>query len=318
MTGQPHRVAIFGATGTAGRATAEALVAAGFDMLSLGRRDPEIAGVAHEATALQDANALAQVFTRHGVEAVVSCLASRTGLPADAWLIDHDMNQRVLAAAEAADVRQFVLLSAICVQKPHLAFQQAKLAFEATLIASEMTHSIVRPTAFFKSLSGQVDRLRAGKPFLIFGDGSLTACKPISDSDLGRYMAGCLTDPDKHNQILPIGGPGPAMTAKEIGLALFEALDLPPQFRPVPPTLLRTIAGGLGLAGKVVPRLAEKASLARIGHYYATESMLVWDAARGFYDADATPEFGTDTLPEFFHQLARGEAAVARGDHAVF
>ena len=293
-------------------------MAAGFDVLSLGRRDPEIAGVAHEATALQDANALAQVFTRHGVEAVVSCLASRTGLPADAWLIDHDMNRRVLSAAEAAGVGQFVLLSAICVQKPHLAFQQAKLAFEATLIASEMTHSIVRPTAFFKSLSGQVDRLRAGKPFLIFGDGSLTACKPISDSDLGRYMAGCLTDPDKHNQILPIGGPGPAMTAKEIGQALFDALELPPQFRTVPPSLLRTIAGGLSLAGTVVPRLAEKASLARIGHYYATESMLVWDAARGFYDADATPEFGNDTLPEFFHQLARGEAAVARGDHAVF
>ena len=280
-------------------------MAAGFDVLSLGRRDPEIAGVAHEATALQDADALAQVFTRHGVEAVVSCLASRTGLPADAWLIDHDMNQRVLAAAEAADVRQFVLLSAICVQKPHLAFQQAKLAFEATLIASEMTHSIVRPTAFFKSLSGQVDRLRAGKPFLIFGDGNLTACKPISDGDLGRYMAGCLTDPDKHNQILPIGGPGPAMTAKEIGQALFDALELPPQFRTVPPSLLRTIAGGLSLAGTVVPRLAEKASLARIGHYYATESMLVWDAASGFYDADATPEFGTDTLQEFFHQLAR-------------
>ena len=64
---------------------------------------------------------------------------------------------------------QMVLLSAICVQKPLLAFQHAKLAFEKHLIKSGLTYSIVRPTAFFKSLSGQVERVRRGKPFLIFG-----------------------------------------------------------------------------------------------------------------------------------------------------
>ena len=42
----------------------------------------------------------------------------------------------------------------------------------------------MRPTAFFKSLSGQVERVRGGRPFLLFGDGTLTACKPISDADL--------------------------------------------------------------------------------------------------------------------------------------
>ena len=35
-----------------------------------------------------------------------------------------------LAAAAEAGVAHFVLLSAICVQKPLLAFQHAKLAFE--------------------------------------------------------------------------------------------------------------------------------------------------------------------------------------------
>jgi len=83
-----------------------------------------------------------------------------------------------------------VLLSAICVQRPHLAFQRAKLAAEAALAASGLRYSIVRPTAYFKSLSGQLDRLRAGRPFLVFGDGRVTACKPISDGDLARYMVG--------------------------------------------------------------------------------------------------------------------------------
>jgi hypothetical protein len=38
-----------------------------------------------------------------------------------------------LHTAQAAGVKHFVLLSAICVQKPLLVFQQAKLAFENAL-----------------------------------------------------------------------------------------------------------------------------------------------------------------------------------------
>ena len=87
-------------------------------------------------------------------DALVSCLASRTGAPKDAWAIDHQAQVHALDAAARAGVSQVVLLSAICVQKPVLAFQQAKLASEKKLIDSGLTYSIVRPTAFFKSLSG--------------------------------------------------------------------------------------------------------------------------------------------------------------------
>ena len=72
-----------------------------------------------------------------------------------------------------------------CCNKPKLHFQFAKLKLEAKLQEqSEISYTIVRPTAFFKSLSGQIDRVLAGKPFLIFGNGELTRCKPISDADL--------------------------------------------------------------------------------------------------------------------------------------
>ena len=98
-------------------------------------------------------------------------MASRTGAPKDAWAVDHQAHINLLAAAQGAGVRHFVQLSAICVQKPLLAFQHAKLAFEQALVESGVTYSIVRPTAFFKSLSGQIERLRKGKPFLMFGDG---------------------------------------------------------------------------------------------------------------------------------------------------
>jgi divinyl chlorophyllide a 8-vinyl-reductase len=251
-------------------------------------------------------------------DALVSCLASRTGAPADAWAIDYQAHVDALAAAKDAGVSHFVLLSAICVQKPRLAFQHAKLAFERTLISSGLRYSIVRPTAYFKSLAGQIDRVRRGKPYLVFGDGMLTACKPIGDDDLAEFLAGCLDEPARHNRILPIGGPGPALTPRQQGEFIFELLGRKPHFRCVPLALLDTIVGGLGLFGRVVPSLAGKAELARIGRYYATESMLVLDPISGRYDADATPSTGTQTLKEFYARLIRGDIASERGDHAVF
>ena len=74
----------------------------------------------------------------------------------------------------------------------------------------------------------------------------------------------------------------------------------------------------LGTAGRLLPPLAAKAELARIGRYYATESMLVWDAQAGRYDAQATPSTGHDTLWDYYGRVVRGEAPAERGDHAVF
>jgi divinyl chlorophyllide a 8-vinyl-reductase len=312
VTSQSRDIALFGATGTAGRATTLALVEAGHHVTAFGRTDPQIAGVPFTPVDVTNP------FTLPPQDAVVSCLASRTGVPQDAWAIDHAANVNVLNAAQAAGIAQFLLLSAICVQKPRLAFQHAKLAFEEALIASGLTYSIIRPTAFFKSLSGQIDRLRAGKPFLMFGDGRLTACKPLSDRDLGMFIAGCLADPERQNQILPIGGPGPALTSEDIGTALFHALDLPPKFRRVPLSLFTLIGGTLRLGGLFSPRLKQKAELARIGHYYASESMLLWDPGKNRYDAATTPETGRDTLADHFAALAAGEITANRGDHAIF
>lgn len=308
------RVVVMGSTGTAGRATALALVAAGHEVICYGRSDPQIADAVYVAGDVQDGAQLSAAM--QGADAVASCLASRSGAPRDAWAVDHDAQLAVLKAAQSQGVAHFILLSAICVQKPMLAFQQAKLAFEAVLKTSGMTYCIVRPTAFFKSLSGQAERVRAGKPFLVFGDGTLTACKPISDGDLGRFMARCLVDPALSNKELPIGGPGPAITPLAQGEMLFAAFGQTPKFKHVPVGLLRVIAGLLSLGGILSKRLAEKAALARIGIYYATESMLVWDGTR--YDAEATPEFGDDTLAAFYTQLARGEAKVDLGAQAVF
>jgi len=199
-----------------------------------------------------------------------------------------------------------------------LAFQHAKLAFEQELAASGLTYTIVRPTAYFKSLSGQIERLKKGKPYLLIGDGTITRCKPISDADLGAYLALCIDDSSKHNAILPIGGPGPEITPREQGEELSRLLGLKPRFKQVPPAFLDVIAGALALAGRLSQRAADKAEFARIGRYYATQSMLLLNPDTGLYDADATPSFGRDTLFEHYARLIRDDTADDRGEHAVF
>lgn len=309
-----------GGTGTIGRAVVRNLAKRGHVVSCLTRRpDDGLAAIAQVVLAdLSDTNVLGRTFGEGRFDAVISCIASRTGVPGDAWAVDHRANLNLLDAAKEAGIGHFVLLSAICMQKPLLAFQHAKLAFEAALVASGIRYSIVRPTAFFKSLSGQIERVKAGKPFLVFGNGELTACKPISDGDLAAYIAECLEHEERWNRVLPIGGPGPALTPRQQGEALFAMLGKEPRFRSVPLGLLDTIAGILGLAGKVIPSLATKAELARIGRYYASESMLVLDPATGRYDADATPSTGSDTLFDHYRAVLDGRASVDRGDHAVF
>jgi len=332
MHATARRVLVLGATGTIGRATVRALLRRGHEVVCFVRPRAGVGGAlgpddsARLLTGAQlrfgdvrdPASLACDGFRGESFDALVSCLASRTGAPADAWAIDHQAHLHALAAARNAGVSQFVLLSAICVQKPLLSFQHAKLAFEAALIASGLTYSIVRPTAFFKSLSGQVERVRRGKPFLVFGDGTLTACKPISDDDLGDYLAGCLDDSGRHNRVLPIGGPGDAITPRQQGEQLFALLGRAPRFKQVPLALLDAIIGVLGAGGRLVPALAAKAELARIGRYYATESMLVLDPATGRYDAAATPSTGTETLFDHYAALLGGKIAPERGDHAVF
>jgi divinyl chlorophyllide a 8-vinyl-reductase len=327
---RPRRVLLLGATGTIGRATLRALLQRGHEVVCLVRQRKDgaseesesaerTAGVTWRVCDVTDPQSVARDgFRGERFDAVLSCMASRTGAPKDAWAIDHQAHKNVLKAAQATGVSQFMLLSAICVQKPKLAFQHAKLAFERALIESGLKYSIVRPTAYFKSLSGQVARVREGKPYLVFGDGTLTACKPISDNDLGRYLAGCIDDESRHNRLLPIGGPGPAITPRQQGEHLFALLGREPRFRQVPVALLDAIVLMLGTLGRMSPALADKAELARIGRYYATESMLVLDPATGRYDEAATPSTGTETLFDYYGRLIKGEATAERGDHAVF
>ncbi|MEM8607485.1 MAG: NAD(P)H-binding protein [Myxococcota bacterium] len=326
------KVFVAGATGYIGQHVSAELTRRGHDAVCLVRPQAGVHGKLESSVIRErldgcdvrfgevtDTEALANVVDGTRFDAAVSCLASRSGAPDDAWRIDHQANSQLLRVLVQAGISHFVLLSAICVQRPRLAFQHAKLTFEQELRQAPVRHSIVRPTAFFKSLSGQIERVKAGKPYVVFGDGNLTACTPIAERELARFLVDCLDDPARFDTTLPIGGPGPPQTPLQQGELLFRLLGREPRFRHVPIGLMRGVAATLSATSRVVPPLRDKAEFARTGLYYATESMLVFDERAGRYDASATPSFGTVTLEDHFRDvLEHGLGDHHLGDHAVF
>ncbi len=332
-TDQSKRIFVVGATGYIGKFVVRELVSRGYDVVSFARERSGVgASSSTEETRKQlkgsevrfgDVSSMDSLLKNgikgEGFDVVYSCLTSRSGGVKDSWNIDYQATRNALDAGKTAGATHFVLLSAICVQKPLLEFQRAKLKFEKELIESGLTYSIVRPTAFFKSIAGQVASVKKGKPYVMFGNGELTACKPISEADLARFMADCLEDPEKQNRILPIGGPGEAISAREQGEMLFELLGREPKFKNMPIRMFDVIIPVLSVLAKVLPKLEDKAEFARIGKYYCSESMLVLNPETGKYDADATPSYGTDTLRDFYKRvLKEGLAGQELGDHAMF
>jgi divinyl chlorophyllide a 8-vinyl-reductase len=109
-------------------------------------------------------------------------------------------------------------------------------------------------------------------------------------------MADCIREPRLWNAVLPIGGPGPALSAKQQGEMLFDILGQPPRFIQVPVALFDAINGLLDFLAGLFEGMKDTAEFGRIGKYYAVESMLVLDPATGKYSAEQTPSYGKDTL----------------------
>ena len=269
-----------------------------------------------------------QLSEKEQIDAVVSCLASRSGIKKDAYAIDYQATSNCLKAAQAANVRHFCLLSAYCVKNPWLQFQQAKLKFEEELTSqTDVSYSIVRPTAFFKSVSGQLEVVQQGAPFVMFGDGKVTRCNPISEADLATYLIDCIKLPERKNKIINLGGPDEPLTMKKQGevrtkvimiLNMYACLSCPLTFILIPTTCQQMLFEAVGkepnffyaplwLFDAIIDSLQwvsdtfnseqfeNAAELGRIGKYYAVEDMLT---------TEPDEKFGTMTLQEHYNKIA--------------
>jgi len=299
------KIFVAGSTGYIGKNVVKYALDNGFDVVTAKRHSDNKPGQLNKKLKVikisnNDNNWIADL---EKVDVIISCLASRTGEPKDAHLVDYKLNCLLLEKAKALKCSQFILLSAICVQKPRLAFQFEKLAFEEKLKKSGLNFSIVRPTAYFKSLSGQVENIKKGKPYVYFGDGQITQCNPISEKDLSLYILSCINDKTKWQKILPIGGPKQSLTPKDIGKILFEIFEVSPKYKSFPTKILDVIRVLLLIISPLSNWAKNKSELIKIAKYYATESMLIWDETKKCYDSNMTPSTGKDTLRDYFYSI---------------
>ena len=299
------KIFVAGSTGYIGKNVVKYALDNGFDVVTAKRHSDDKPGQLNKKLKVikisnNDNNWIADL---EKVDVIISCLASRTGEPKDAHLVDYKLNCLLLEKAKALKCSHFILLSAICVQKPRLAFQFEKLAFEEELQKSGLNFSIVRPTAYFKSLSGQIENIKKGKPYVYFGDGQITQCNPISEKDLSLYILSCIKDKTKWRKILPIGGPKQSITPKDIGKILFEIFEVSPKYKSFPTKILDAIRLLLLIISPFSNWAKNKSELIKIAKYYATESMLIWDEKKECYDANMTPSTGKDTLRDYFYSI---------------
>ena len=313
-----EKIAVVGATGYIGKAAVKESVRRGFATtavmrdVSKGKKETKFEGAELKQFDVSDRNAClsGDLFPIGSVDAVVCCLASRTGTRKDSFAIDYQAALNCAEAAKKAGARRFILLSAYCVKSAErgddyaLQFQYAKKKLEedlAELADESFDYVSVRPTAFFKSVSGQVEVVNGGGPFVYFdlGAGKTATCNPISEPDLAAALLDQVADDAHKNTYWNLGGPDAGLSMKEQGEMIHDILEKEgePKLLGVPIGLFDFIINGLQWAADKFgsEKLDDAAELGRIGKYYAVEDMLT---------TDPSEKYGRTTLRQHYEYVA--------------
>jgi divinyl chlorophyllide a 8-vinyl-reductase len=333
------KVIVAGATGYIGRKVVEELVSRNIPCISLVRSLDNISmktmncldGSKIMVCNVLDHNEVHDIYDIYQPSITICCLASRSGVKKDSWSVDYGGGVNLLHAQRNIslsinEVGHYVLLSAFCCGKPLLQYQHAKLKLEEEIIQyskqssaspssllssspsssssssssqSLLTYSIVRPTAYFKSLDGQVESASKGNPLLYFGKGDCSA-NAIGDEDLAKYLVDCAIQPNvvnMINQCRDIGGPdNPPISKLEQLQLIYNSLEIPIEKRryiSLPIQVIDSLIGLFCMMESISRRLnlnrfeekcSDASEIARIVRYYATEPMVAINEGDRWWD----------------------------------
>jgi divinyl chlorophyllide a 8-vinyl-reductase len=182
--------------------------------------------------------------------------------------------------------------------------QYCKLRVEEELralaAAGRLSHAILRPTAYFKSVCNQFEKVAAGGSFVYFdlGFGRCIRANPISERDLAAALIDAIADRARENAVWQIGGPDAPLSKLEQGALMAAAAGLaPPKAVAVPIGLLNGIVALLELLARLtrLEALEDAAEVSRILRYYASEDMVA------LADGEV---YGADTVADFYKTVA--------------
>jgi divinyl chlorophyllide a 8-vinyl-reductase len=271
-------ILVVGATGYIGNAVVAESVRQGYDVIAVTRSsktDCQFEGAEVVLADVTDPASIAKAFDRK-IDIVISCLACRSGLARDYDEIDYKATLNVLNLAKENGTDQFILLSAICVRKPDLPLQLAKLKMEDALIRSGIDYTIVRPTAYFWVFDVQTRMIENGKPGYLIGAGDQAVHNPIAKEDLAEFMVGCVGNSEHINRLYIIGGPevpGNIVTYKDSLLMIFEALGKEPKLVNIPGWAILSVVHITKFIGIFFRKIGVFSEFLRILYYYLENDM---------------------------------------------
>jgi uncharacterized protein YbjT (DUF2867 family) len=289
------RVLVAGATGYLGRHVVTALHQKGFIVRALAR-DPARLGEIRdqcdevfvaEATQNSSLDGLCD-----GIDVVFSSIGLRSFAPRPTfWEVDYQANMNLLLRAIAAPVRHFVFVSVVNADllRATISAAEARERVVDALMASGLTWTVLRPTAFFNDM-GELFKMARRGVFYVIGSGA-TRINPIHGADLAEETVRCIRDESAQNQTFEIGGPD-VFTARQIGELAFEVLRRPPKIRSLPPWLFG--------AGSILMRPFNVNAAALLRAMQITSEM----------DMTGRP-CGRHRLRDFFLELASKDAGIS-------
>ena len=251
-------ILVTGGTGFVGPRVVHALRAAGKDVRCLVRRPDRAAtletwgcelavGDVTDAASLQAAAA--------GCDAVVHLVAIIAGKPADFERVMVEGTGNVLAAAQAAGVRRFVLMSALGTgeeTKGLVPYYGAKWAMEQATKASGLEHVIFRPSFVFGTTGGVlplfVRQVRWSPVTAVVGNGE-RRLQPIWVDDVAAHFAEAVDLPAAANRTFDLGGPD-QVTWNELYARIAHALGKRRRQAHLPTGLVRIGAAAAELLPK--------------------------------------------------------------------
>lgn len=237
---------ILGATGHMAGIVARRLLAQGKPVRVMARAPEKLAdltkaGAEVIAGDLRDPASLARACA--GASAALSAVTAFASKGSNtARAVDLEGNLALIAAARAAGVGRFVLISIYGARPDHpLDLWRYKYAAEQALKASGMPYTIVRPRAFMELFLDLVaGPVAQGKPAMILGPG-VNPVNWISVEDVATYAQIGLERPDALGQTIEAGGPE-NLSLVQLAETVGRVTGRPVTMRHIPLPMLRVMS----------------------------------------------------------------------------
>jgi uncharacterized protein YbjT (DUF2867 family) len=174
-----------------------------------------------------------------GVETVVSAVTGFGPGGGGPLAVDQHGNENLIAAAEAAEVKHFILVSMHGARPDHpLELYRAKFFAEECLRKSRLAWTIIRPTVFMELWAGIVgDSLIKNGKATVFGRGD-NPINLVSVRDVARFIEMAAVDRRLRGAALDVGGPE-NLTLNDVVETLAATSGRTPKARHISLTALR-------------------------------------------------------------------------------